>query len=133
MRYKFRGKRIDNGDWVYGDYFYGYADYSYMTDKNKKHWIQGYDEKNHYFIHEVDGKTVGQYTGLKDKNGKEIYDGDIAKRGDGRTDTITYEDGEYTTEKQGWGLTWLIKHRLGDMGENIEIIGNIHDKGEEHE
>ena len=133
---KFRGKPIEDVDFdnigvhiSKDDFVYG----NLIVDGEQAWIVKGVIEStNDYITLEqwipVRPETVGQFTGLLDVNGKEIYDGDIAKRGDGRTDTITYEDGEYTTEKQGWGLTWLIKHRLGDMGENIEIIGNIHDK-----
>lgn len=62
---KFRGKRVDNGEWVYGHLN------GWVTDGKPVSAIITPEE---VFI--LDPSTVGQYTGLKDKNGKDIYEGD---------------------------------------------------------
>ena len=79
-RYLFKAKRLDNGEWVMG--YYGvigernviiekYAENYYCSDTcESRHGNQ---------IHEVNSKTICQCTGLKDKKGKLIYEGDIVK------------------------------------------------------
>lgn len=64
---KFRGKRVDNGEWVYG-FFVGYS--------AAEGYIYGdYIDKNE--VWKVDTNSVGQYIGQKDELGEDIYDGDI--------------------------------------------------------
>ncbi len=66
---KFRGKRIDNGEWVYGDFaiWQGKCQIS-NDDTSDNAWT--------HHVHDVDPLTVGQFTGFHDQNGTPIYEGD---------------------------------------------------------
>lgn len=126
---KFRGKRIDNGEWVYGDLEYNRA-------KNIVR-IHTYDEDGEYLMqHSVDPETVGQFTGLHDKNGKEIYEGDIVVYGCHCKHIVEFKYGMFGyTIMDGWFVGYGGNSNFTfnplDKSDEHEIIGNIHDKTEQ--
>ena len=142
----FRGKRADNKEWFYGD----------LMQVPSKEFCSIIEQKDLAANRTVIAETVGQYTGLTDKNGKKIFEGDIVK-------TQPFYDIPYSEKRKSkqfigvvkyrvrtfngnkfyakqdyhgeWGLTFYEefgKYNHYSWGElwGCEIIGNIHDNPE---
>lgn len=124
---KFRGKRVDNGEWVYG-YFAIDKDTKSNCIIERIYWdCEGCSDQALYY--EVDPNTIGQYTGLKDKNSKEIYEGDIYHQGDRNILYVV----EYTHDCSFMGRQIRTKGSrvgLAYWQDRIEVIGNIYDNPE---
>lgn len=116
---KFRGKRIDDGKWIYG--------YLAGTDS-----INSIDEVA-YPNEDVAPDTIGQFTGMLDKNGKEIYEGDIVRYYDDIEDELVSSHVIYHKESCSFcaAPTKLCGDYIGITAYwQFEVIGNIHDKPE---
>ena len=111
---KFRGWKMYYGGWAYGSLIY---------DKDNT-WSTIVDED--VVDHIVETSSVGQYTGLKDKNEKEIYEGDVVwcRAGERRSGIWEYEK-RFAVE-YGWTQSMLEM----SMCDEIEVIGNIYDNPE---
>ena len=132
----FRGKRTDNGEWVYEDLWcnpYGKKVVCITSPINAQGTTGG---------NEVDPETVGQFIGLYDKNSKKIFEGDIVRLIDEHNEiewTAVVAFGNPNCEYNwGWQLKAIGKFDgnkdillwvdMEDFGVYCEVIGNIHDK-----
>lgn len=141
---KFRGKDLVTGEWCYGSYmpplYDGEDPFIYIREYCGDHW--------EYVSSQVSQETVGQYTGRKDKNGVEVYEGDIL-----RTEGLEIRKGSYVQctyisevvwgedscgfsaveqkafikgkEKQQMGIFYTMPNE-----EECEVVGNIHENSE---
>ena len=140
----FRGKRIDNGEWVYGSYMFqpkrkGAFGQTVSELDSERHYISS---KRNYEFWEVVPETVGEYTGLTDKNCNRIFEGDIVRLYDtwGEWRAVVEfgnPNGVYTwgwrfkpisrTDANADILCWV---EMEEAGAFCEVIGTIYDNPE---
>lgn len=145
----FRGKRIDNGEWLEGVIVVWDEEYYIAPAIINRYISMGGRGKGRRRLfgdyYHVDSSTVGQYTGLTDKNGKKIFEGDIVhyiydsgKENGWKVDQNSiikwdfsgfYMDGIFGSNKYACRSGWL-ENIVCNGGKFFEVIGNIHDNPE---
>ena len=124
----FKGKRVDNGEWVYGSLVEAL---NCVTDKNETFIIE---QDATYFTYgefacavEVKPETVGQFTGLIDKNGSKIFEGDILLKGFEKVLV------KWNANQCRWGI-YSNNYEICGFNEStqgyFEVVGNIYDNSE---
>lgn len=112
----FRGKRLDNGEWMYGDLQIGDDDHIPMIGTvGPGRWVE--------YI-QVAENTIGQYTGLKDRYGDRIWEGDLVEHGDEVSEVF------FDTENSCFDFKSSNDPFAAQFSCDYEILGNIHDNPE---
>ena len=141
----FHGKRVDNGEWIEGYYYESKISGCFiLSPKIKAREKDGVVINDSFEVAKVIPETVGQYTGLTDKNGKKILDGDIISAitldtGNEQRAVVCF--GNFIDENNGDeyigffiefdGIkTTITQLAMEECKNRIEVIGNIHDNPE---
>lgn len=134
---KFRGKRKDNNKWVYGDIIHDNAGGTWI-ETNLQTWRENCDDVDEFGSRlYVDIDTVGQFTGLTDKKGREIYEGDVLRINNGAVICLLVVI--WNAEVGSWCLRFKEELKEGtrplgrwlcDRDYDIELTGNIYDNKE---
>ena len=139
----FRGKRKDNGEWLEGSALFA-DNKAFIFNNVKVEFFNGHNEyRMNFTLKEVIPETVGQYTGLTDKNGRKIFEGDIVhaiyqsnyvgmKNIDFGIGVVEYCGNYYSHASYEINIIGEIGSRVfsASLEGGVEVIGNIYDNPE---
>ena len=134
-RYLFRGKRIDNEEWVQGHYDFIPQSYILAKDLHMVRFLQDGFLHSHKTITSnsvsIDPATLGQCTGLKDADNRLIFEGDIVNTeiapGFGQNVKVVWHDSSWCLQVPGWEGYY---YRLLGRNTRCVVVGNVHDNPE---
>lgn len=117
----FRGKRLDNGEWIYGDLQLGDGDHIPMIGV-----VRGGHDPNYYQVEEA---TIGQFTGLRDKDSRPIYEADIVEAYDLDEEFAFMGAVRYALPDAAFGIDKGTGASLEPFEGNMtyKVVGNFHD------
>lgn len=125
---KFKAKRLDNGEWVYGSLIRSTAGV-----KEKAYIVDSFSSMSDYSVVCIDPSTICQFTGLKDCKGKEIWEGDMLSNvtNDSPDGIVVFKYGAFSLlAKNGRdfcvALTYLLSEK--DSLNRFKVVGNKFDK-----
>lgn len=117
---KFRGKRLDNKEWVYG----------YFSEDIQEKWYIETHEGTHMYEYEILPETRGQFTGLLSANMKGVYEGDVLQDASGRKMIVVWRDdlASFALRSEGWAYDHFFGEAI-DVG-YVDVIGDIYENAE---
>ncbi|MCM1168809.1 MAG: YopX family protein [Bacteroides sp.] len=110
---KFRGKRLSDGKWIHGNYA------SVMFTDEDNDTINGYP---------VDSSTVGQFTGMTDRDGRDIYEGDICSIQDSEEAVVEWSEYGLALMTPYSDVNYRRKQFDFSKGNRIKVVGTVHDR-----